>query len=658
MKNSTKIILLLLIILININSILIFTTVYKVTNQETFLRLTGNAQNSRVDICIDWFLNLSRVENQIAYVDQPYSLDINVTYEDSYYPQLNFSSNSSILFNINDTTGKIAFTPLISEVGNYTFNISIGNYACEDPDDSMLLNIIVKSLNHAPILNMSNQTNLTEDVFFYLNVSEFAYDPDGDTLKFYDNTSKFVIGEDTGIIAFTPGDYDVGSWWVRIFVVDPSLALDYQDVLFTVRNVNDVPNLSVIGAQTAYINETFLLDLSAFDPDPSEALNFSSNASWFFNSSGFINTTNWWSSYTISITFTDYALWFNTTHSINITIADYYNDSQDSEVISLTILAINHPPNITSYYPLSKQLSLVTPSCQIFNITKEDPDGTIPSTTWYINDIFNGVTSDSYNFCPSSAGVYNITVIITDGEFNDSESWIITVTTPPPQVRTTPSGVMGGPAATVFYCEELWVCSDWSNCTREDIQERECKDLRGCGTLKNKPKELQACTFVEFPNCFDGVKNQDEILPDCGGICKSCPTCDDGIKNQGELGVDCGGPCPVCKEVLAPVKVEEFTIKDLFIRPGLYWMFWLIMTILLLTIIRLRKEIKEKLSENFANKIAISLQVMKVNSLLKQAYKEADKNNRQKAQEIYNHAKKLYLKLPKDKRLKVHIQRQ
>jgi len=657
MKTSIKIILLLLIILININSILIFTTVYKATSQETFLGLTGNAQNSRVDICIDWFLNLSRVETQIAYIDQPYSLDINVTYESSYYPQLNFSSNGSVLFNINDTTGEIAFTPAEAQAGNYTFNISVGNYACEDPDDSMLLDIIVKAVNSAPILNMTNQTNLTEDVFFYLNVSEYAFDADGDSLKFYDNTSHFVIGEDTGIIAFTPGDDDVGSWWVRIFVVDPDLALDFQDVLFTVRNVNDVPNLSVIGSQTAYINETFILDLSAFDPDPDEALNFSSNMTWFFNSSGFVNTSSRYSYHTINMTFTNYSRWFNTTHSINITVADYVNDSTDSEVISLTILAINNPPNITSYYPLDKTLSLQTPNCQYFNITKTDPDGTIPSTTWYINDGFNGITADNYTFCPSSAGTYNITVVITDGELNDSESWILTVSEPAPETRTVPSGVMGGSAGTALFCEELWVCSDWTNCTRESIQERECKDLHGCGTLKNKPSELQACIYVEFPSCFDGVKNQNEILPDCGGVCKPCPTCDDGIRNQGEVAIDCGGPCPVCKEVLAPVKVEEFSARDLFIRPGLYWLFWLIMTILLLTLIRLRKEIKEKLSETFENKILMSLQITKINNLLKQAYKEADKNNRNKAQEIYNQAKKLYLKLPKDKRSKVKIQR-
>ncbi|MFP4118957.1 MAG: fibronectin type III domain-containing protein [Candidatus Woesearchaeota archaeon] len=66
------------------------------------------------------------------------------------------------------------------------------------------------------------------------------------------------------------------------------------------------------------------------------------------------------------------------------------------------------------------------------------------------------------------------------------------------------------------------------------------------------------------PNCSDGIKNQDEVGIDCGGVCnKSCtdsfdpnesessdtpaPSCNDSIQNQGEDGVDCGGPCEPCQ---------------------------------------------------------------------------------------------------------------
>ncbi len=655
MKIGMKIIILILIILININSFLVFTTVYKATTDTTFQSLTGKAQNSRVELCIDWFLNFTVIDDQIAYINQSYYLDINVTDESSYYPQLNFTLNNTDLFDINDTTGEISFTPNSSQRGNYSYNVSVGNGACEDPDDTTVFNLVVRDSNYAPILNMSNQS-LVEEVPFYLNVSQNATDPNNDPLKFYDNSSRFVIGEDSGIIAFTPDDEDNGNWTVKIYVVDPSLALDSQDVLFSVRPVNDIPNLTSIGAQTLYINESFTINLSAYDPDEAEELNFSSNTSWFFNSSGFIETNDSYSYHTISGNFTNYTRWFNTTHSINMTVTDL-NGTQDSEVISLTILTMNHPPEITSYYPVSQQLSLSTTDCQDFNITKYDPDGTIPSTQWYLDDVSLGVTNDSYTYCSASAGTYNLTVTITDGEYNASESWILTVSAPPPpppETRTVPSGKMGGSAAFPR-CVELWVCTDWSNCSKEEIQTRECKDKHGCGTLKNKPEETKNCTYTAFPSCNDGIKNQNEILPDCGGVCKPCPTCDDGIRNQGEQGIDCGGPCPVCKEVLAPVKAEKFDTKDLFFSPGLYWFFWMMMSVLVLTMVRLKGGIKGTLSKNLGNKLVLTLQVMKTNNLLKKAYREADNNHREKAKSLYQQAQKIYKKLPKDKKSKVHI---
>jgi hypothetical protein len=51
------------------------------------------------------------------------------------------------------------------------------------------------------------------------------------------------------------------------------------------------------------------------------------------------------------------------------------------------------------------------------------------------------------------------------------------------------------------------------------------------------------------PSCFDGIRNQDEIGIDCGGVCGQCPACDDEIQNQNEEGIDCGGPCSPCSTV-------------------------------------------------------------------------------------------------------------
>jgi hypothetical protein len=70
-----------------------------------------------------------------------------------------------------------------------------------------------------------------------------------------------------------------------------------------------------------------------------------------------------------------------------------------------------------------------------------------------------------------------------------------------------------------------------------------CKD-----GLKNQNELYADCGGVCKPceTCWDGIRNQDEVFTDCGGICPSCGTCSDGLLNQNETAIDCGGVCPSC----------------------------------------------------------------------------------------------------------------
>jgi len=294
--------------------------------------------------------------------------------------------------------------------------------------------------------------------------------------------------------------------------------------------------------------------------------------------------------------------------------------------------------------------------------------------------VFTGVTLDNYTYCPTAEGKFNITVVITDGEKFDSESWMVTVRAKTPITSTTPSGTMGG-GALQLKCEELWVCTDWSACLKSGVQTRECKDLHKCGTIAKKPSLIQGCIYTEHPTCFDGIKNQDEILPDCGGkICPPCPTCDDGIQNQAETGIDCGGPCPVCKEVLAPPEIEKrrFKLSDLWINLDKYWVFWLLISVLVLSAMRLREEISKSLKRTYEknektkvqamkkqmepakiseSRISVVLKSMKTKRLLAKAYKEIKRQNYAKANELYAKAKELYNSLPNKEKAKIRMQR-
>ncbi|MFH1065731.1 MAG: hypothetical protein V1734_04475 [Nanoarchaeota archaeon] len=652
MKLRTQALVVGLILGIMLNFIIIFSAIFYGPNQGMLEMFTGNGMAGNVDLCIDWYINLSEVSPQTVKYGTEYRININLTErEDIYYPLLNFSDNTS-LFNINSTTGVINFTANSSQIGQYIVNITVGNNACREPDDSMLFVINITEDNFAPILNLTYNLTMYEDSPFYFNMSNFTYDPDGDALKFYDNYPNFVIGEDSGIIDWTPDDEDIGNWTVRFTVVDPDSLVDFQDVLITVISVNDAPNLSTIGAKTAEINVSLNITLDAYDQDAIDSLTFFSNTSWFLNSSGIIATVSNWANHTFSILITNNS-WVNETFYINITVNDTFG-AQDSEVISLTVVRYNHPPNITSHSPLEKYISLYTDECQYFNITKEDPDGTIPSTKWYENGNDTGTTYDNYTFCPGTAGTYNITVVITDGLANDSESWIITaaVRLPPIPPSTSSGGGGGG-----MFCEPRWICTDWNWCQPGGIQIRTCYDKNFCGKLTGKPDEAKTCIYTEFPTCFDNIKNQDEIVADCGGsICKPCPTCDDNIQNQGEESIDCGGPCPVCKELLAPAEVGKISIelRQIITKLNLFWLFWLLLSILILTLIRAKREIKEEIIAGLKKKEGKPT-VKQVNKLLANAYREIKAKNHEKAKEHYNKAKALYAKLSDKDKARVKI---
>jgi hypothetical protein len=650
---NTKYAIIILLIILNLNSIIIFSTVFHGTSEAMFEKFTGQSTQAGVSMCIDQWLNLSEIEDQIAYIGLTYSVDINITNEASY-SLLNFSENTD-LFDISSTDGVISILPTLADAGEYEINITVSNFACNYYDDSFIFNMTIREYNIAPILNLSsNFTNVLEDVLFYFNVSNNVTDADGDTLYFFDNTSLFNIDILTGVIAFIPTNEQIGNHSVKITVSDGSL-IDDQDIIFEIINVNDAPILNTIGSQTAYINYTFKLNLSAYDIDSTnDNLTFSSNTSWFLNQSGpWISIANNEVNLTLNFNFTNFSQW-NGTYNINITVNDTYG-LQDSEVISFTITYLNHPPEITSYYPLTKTFGATIGNSLYFNITKTDPDGTIPSTTWLINDVSQNITLDNFTWLTGSysAGTYNVTVRITDGELDDAESWIVSLNAPviPPTLvegTSVGSGGFGGDVIRTI-CEELWTCDDWSICSPLSIQTRECKDLYKCGTIYEKPNESQKCIYVEFPSCFDGVQNQNEVLIDCGGVCKACPTCDDGIQNHGEEKIDCGGPCLACKEIREPTK--EFKLEfnsGLFKDVKRYWFVWFLLSILVLSLIRLSIAIKKRPILGTFKALIIPIKVMRIKRLYSNSKRLLANNKIPQAKIKYEKAKKLFNDLPKN----------
>ena len=506
----------------------------------------------RVSFCIELDVELDPIGPQVAYVGEPYYYDVDYTGNDT---NVVFLDNTD-LFDINETTGVISFVPNESQVGKHMVLIWITG-TCGTEKDSEWVEFDIRPENHAPILDPIPDFEVNQSDYFAYTVT--ASDPDNDTLTFGDTATFFNIDPDTGLIEFVPTQNDVGIHDVIIWVKDPYDLMDWQSVQFTIIDVNDPPVLDPIGAQTAIINETYFYDVNASDIDVKPEW---SNLTFYDNSTFFnISPTTGVIEFFVNET-------YNGTYAINISVTDGL--AWDWEVVSFSVVAVNHPPNITSWYPENHTVRIKEGQSQLFWITKFDLDGTIPSTQWYLNGVLlSGETNDSYIYYASytSAGTHNVTVVISDGLLTDYHNWTLIVEdvpTPPPSAGGAPP-----PSPPPPVCIENWRCSEWSVCPVYEIQTRKCWDENNCGTTFNKPPEMRPCEYVPEPSCDDGVKNCHhgacEILIDCGGPCPPCPTCSDNIKNCHRMldgtevceeGIDCGGPCPPC-EIVIPARCGD-----------------------------------------------------------------------------------------------------
>ncbi len=466
--------------------------------------------------------------------------------------------------------------------------------------------------NTAPIIQNISDLLACEDTYFsyFFNVTDL----DEDDITFYLQPieNPFYVRKNTTL---TQGNLTVGEIfslflskiWVdtyqeTLWAIDGQYA-DYKTFNIIVIEVNHPPNIETITTKTVWVNETFYYQINAtdledgttWDGNLSFNLTFLSGTQFFDinETTGVMNVTPSMAHlgvYNISVCVVDPGL---TNSHENLSLCNTTNDSLYSCInFSLTVTDENRPPNITSHYPESLVLTIYEEETINFDITKYDPDGTIPDSYWYLDSSSILQFQDTYSYTPGigDAGSHQVTIEITDGELNDSITWNITVL--PATIPPTPPSAGGG-ISTIPRCVELWACGEWGECQDLEaalqmglidkeiknrinevclrnlwekgecgFQIRKCTDINGCNTTFDKPPEIQACQFSKLASCSDNITNchhgSCEILTDCGGPCPPCPTCSDGIQNQGEQGIDCEGPCPwACPEEV-PLKLSKY----------------------------------------------------------------------------------------------------
>ncbi|MBW2993051.1 S8 family serine peptidase, partial [Candidatus Woesearchaeota archaeon] len=102
----------------------------------------------------------------------------------------------------------------------------------------------------------------------------------------------------------------------------------------------------------------------------------------------------------------------------------------ETRIVSITSFS----PNITSVYPL-ETVNIIEPENQNFNLSAHDPENSDLNISWHINGSLqlSGINQTEWNFTGnySTAGIYNITAVVSDGYSTDSNEWILIVNNTP-----------------------------------------------------------------------------------------------------------------------------------------------------------------------------------------------------------------------------------
>ncbi|MEM2779950.1 MAG: DUF2341 domain-containing protein [Candidatus Bathyarchaeia archaeon] len=280
-------------------------------------------------------------------------------------------------------------------------------------------NTVTIGQNDKPIAKNLKITPTTPKTTDDLTATYTYFDPDGDpesgTQIYWYRNGQLVPELNNSLIV--PSSYTTkGETWY--FTVKPSDGTEYGETQTSpsVTITNSPPKIDSYFPETdPTINEgesqMFNITYSDNDNDPI-------TIQWYLN--GTLVSTN--DNYTFEANYTSAG-----TYNVKVVISD--GQDEDSHEWTLTVLDVNAPPEITSWYPQNDPEPITLGQSQEFNITYYDPDNDPVTIQWYINDTLKGEWTGytSILFVPEQAGTYIIKVAVSDQQSSDTHSWTLIV---------------------------------------------------------------------------------------------------------------------------------------------------------------------------------------------------------------------------------------
>ena len=366
------------------------------------------------------------LSQEITYLDVDNDINLSVA-----------SSVSDFSFEfqeISNTESNLIITPPLNYSGLATITIT----ASEEDGElsiSQIFNLDILPVNDAPSLDNISDQNFNEDDSILITLS--ASDVDYDNLAFSaeSNNSDILINLENNLLNISASENYFGTGDITVTVSDGQGGDDSQIFEITIEPVNDIPIISGLDSQVVEDGIVSIFP-EGFDVEGSE-LTFSVSGE---PSNGSVSLLNWFFTYTPDSN-------FNGQDSFSYIAFDGENYSEEG-IINISVLEVNDAPVIVDI-----QDQVIDEDTNFFYVLdaediEQDPLSYSYTVDENINASINGniltITFDEdYN------GEVEVDIEVSDGEFSDSDSFIITV------VPINDAPIVQNPIENIFLNEDF-----------------------------------------------------------------------------------------------------------------------------------------------------------------------------------------------------------
>ncbi|MCK4658684.1 MAG: tandem-95 repeat protein [Phycisphaerae bacterium] len=206
-----------------------------------------------------------------AQVDRLYDYQVQAVDDDGHHLTFSFLT-APLGMNIDPVTGLISWTPSANQVGSHEVGIKVVDPLGAWASQSYTLTVSLVGDNHAPEITSTPPSTAPAGQQYTYRVT--AFDEDNETLSFsFDAAPAYAtivpLDETTAMVTWVPVLGQIGAQYFTIRVEDQACAWATQRFAVTVSPLgqNHAPTITSTPPLSVLINETYIYDVEATDPD-------------------------------------------------------------------------------------------------------------------------------------------------------------------------------------------------------------------------------------------------------------------------------------------------------------------------------------------------------------------------------------------------------